>query len=209
LQISYSGARGREKVAVGTRKLRIGLIAEDRTDCDTVAVLIRRIAEVQLGIDKYSAGGCGMLRRKAERWLAMIADEGGDAAVVIHDLDRNPNNNELNDEVALRRRLAEISVPSGLKQLICVPVEELEAWFWADPAVIERVGRGKGKASASPHSIARPKEQLQRLSAEVSGKPRYNTNHNEELARALDLERCARLCPSFCELREFVRGLVI
>jgi hypothetical protein len=191
-----------------TQTLRIGLIAEDRTDCETVTVLIRRVAEVQIGIDQYPADGCGTLRRKAARWLGLMAGDGCEAAVVVHDLDRDPHNNELNDVGALRRRLAEIAVPTGLRRLICIPIEELEAWFWSDPVLIERVGRGRGKAIASPHSIQRPKERLQRLSAEANGKPRYNTNHNVELARSLDLERCALLCPSFRELREFVRGLV-
>ena len=192
----------------GTRRPRIGLIAEDRTDCETLVVLIRRVAEVQIGIDQYPADGCGALRRKAAKWLALMASDGCEAAVLVHDLDRDPNNHELNDEGALRQRLADIAVPKGLRRLICVPVEELEAWFWSDPALIERVGRGRGKASTSPHSIRQPKEQLQRLSAEANGKPRYNTNHNAELARSLDLERCASRCPAFRELRDFVRGLV-
>lgn len=195
-------------MAGGARTLRIGLIAEDRTDCETVAVLMCRIAEVKIGIDQYAADGCGALRRKAARWLTQIAGDGCAAAVVVHDLDRDPNNHELNDEGALRRRLAEIAAPPGLTRLICVPVEELEAWFWSDPALIKQIGRGRGKASLSPHSIRQPKEQLQRLSAEANGRPRYNTTHNVKHARSLDLERCASLCPSFRELREFVRGLV-
>lgn len=195
-------------MASGSRALRFGLIAEDRTDCDTVAVLMRRVAVTPIGIDTYAAGGCGALRRKASRWLAQMASKGCAAAVIVHDLDRNPGNHELNDEAALHRRLAEIPVPSSLVRLICIPVEELEAWFWSDPALVEQIGRGRARASLSPHTIRSPKEQLQRLSADANHKPRYNTNHNARLAEALDLERCASHCPSFSALREFVRGFV-
>ena len=52
--------------------------------------------------------GCANLRRKTERWLVDLVKEGCTAAVVLHDLDLNPQNGSLNDEAALRHKLAEV-----------------------------------------------------------------------------------------------------
>lgn len=190
----------------------IGIIGEDATDVRTVEVLVRRMIPRSVGIRGRSPpvgrGGCAALRKSAASFMKDLHARGCEGVVFVHDLDLNSANNELNDEAQLRARLTRIEVPAGLDRLICIPIEELEAWFWSDPALIKQIGRGRGKASLSPHSIRQPKEQLQRLSAEANGRPRYNTTHNVKHARSLDLERCASLCPSFRELREFVRGLV-
>jgi hypothetical protein len=82
-------------------------------------------------------------------------------------------------------------------------VEEMEAWWWSDPNLVKRVGRGKGSAVASPHLMTSPKEALQRLSCDAGGKPLYSTNDNPTLAEAVNLELCAKKCPSFASLRDF------
>ena len=193
-------------------RLRIGILAEDETDCNTIEVLIRRMASeistAPIGIDKHSTTGCGGLRKKAPAKMRQMLSEGCKAEVLVHDLDLNPNNQQLNDEEALRSLLSNLSVPTGLERLICIPVEELEAWFWADPEIIQKVGQGKGKASPSPHLIQKPKERLQKLSAAANKKPRYNTNNNPNLATTLDLTICTERCRAFKALRDFVHRIV-
>lgn len=192
--------------------LRIGVLTEDETDSAAVGVLIRRIAKessaLSVGVTPRHGKGCSHLRRKAEANLKDLARQGCAGVVLLHDLDRNPSNGELNDERELRGRLDALAVPSGLQRLVCIPVEELEAWFWSDPAVVREVGRGHGEGHASPHTIKKPKEALMRLSHGANRKPRYSTNDNAQLANKLDLELCARRCPSFHSLREFVLGLL-
>lgn len=194
--------------------IRIGVLAEDETDCRTVAVLIRRVA-VQFnrpspGIRTYAAKGCAQLRRKAAQQMRLMAAEQCVAAIIVHDLDRNPENDQLNHEPTLRQKLESLAVPSSLQRLVCIPIEEIEAWFWSDEAVLRLVA-GKNRkvaASNSPHLITKPKEALQQLSA-AHGKARRNTNANEELAQKLDLAICERRCPSFRHLAEFVRSVVV
>ena len=161
---------------------------------------MRRMIPREIGIAKRNPpsgrAGCAALRKAAKTYMCT-------AVILLHDLDLSRENNELNDEGRLRARLAAIPVPSGIDRLICIPVEELEAWFWADQNVLDRVGPG-GKASASPHLIKRPKEQLRDLSWRAHRKYSYATTRNPELAEFLDLELCARRCPSFAELRAFV-----
>jgi hypothetical protein len=194
-------------------QLSIGVLAEDATDCAAIATLIRRIApEASIGIERYAGKGgkgCSHLRRKAEARLKDAARRGCAAAIVLHDLDRNPSNGELNDEGALRQqKLEALAVPAGLQRLVCIPVEELEAWFWADPAVVREVGRGRGEAHPTPHSSKRPKEALARLSIGANRKPRYSTNDNAKLAERLDLALCARRCSSFRALNDFIERIV-
>lgn len=192
--------------------IRIGVLAEDRTDCATLGVLIRRIVEQAGGntvkISRYFTGGCSHLRRKAKTGMAGFAEEGCSAVVLLHDLDRNPHNGELNDESVLRGKLKTIPVPSGVELLVCIPVEEIEAWFWSDPGVVREVGRDKGQAHASPHLLKKPKEALIKLSVGDNRKARYSTNDNARLAEKLDLDLCEKRCPSFRELRAFISDVV-
>ena len=192
-----------------TNKIRIGVIAEDDTDCRTLDVLIRRLLPNHSpGILRRARNGCGQLDRKASAWFKELARDGCQAVVHLRDLDRDPSNNQLNDITLLRRRLASIPVPAHLQRLICIPVEELEAWFWADTVLIEELGAGGGKASSRPDLIVKPKEALERLTRDKKTKKAiYSTNKNPALATRLDLERCAECCPAFRELRDFIARL--
>lgn len=184
-----------------------GVVAEDETDFRAARVLIQRLGGNKLSVIRRVTNGCSLLDAKLHIWLAQLAREGCSALIVLRDLDRNTLH-ALNDEAALRRRLESAPVPAGTRRLICIPVEELEAWFWSDPNVIQRVGRGKGKAHPSPHLIRAPKEALTRLSQQANGRPLYNTNQNESLAALLNLELCAERCASFREFRDFVLAQV-
>jgi hypothetical protein len=193
--------------------MRIGILAEDVTDCDVASVLVRRIALEDLavpnvGVNAHSGRGCARLRTKAASRLGDLARAGCAGAVILHDLDRDPNTQELRDETALRAELEAIANPLGLTRLVCIPIEELEAWFWSDQVVVELVGRGKGQASKSPHLIKKPKEALINLSIGANKRPRYDTNDGKTLASKLALDVCTRACPSFAQFREFVREVV-
>jgi hypothetical protein len=180
-----------------------GVVAEDDTDFRVARVLIHRLGGEELTVRRRVTNGSGKLEQKLGIWQSQLAQDGCQALIVLRDLDRNALN-ALHDESALRRKLERAALPAGVRRLICIPIEELEAWFWSDPRVVQKVGRGQGKASASPHRIVRPKEELIRLSRQAHGRPLYSTNDNEELARLLDLERCARCCDSFRDFRDFV-----
>ncbi len=193
--------------------IALGVLAEDDNDCKTIRVLVRRIFEergIAPGAWKLhprAAQGCAKLRHKTEPWLAELAERGCTAAILLHDLDRNPLNGDLNDEPSLRRDLSAIPVPKGLQRLVCIPVEEIEAWFFASENILTKLG-GKGqKAHPSPHLIARPKEKLIALSRGENRRPRYSQNDNFKLAEELDLIECAKRCPAFGALRNFVLAL--
>jgi Domain of unknown function (DUF4276) len=186
----------------------IALIAEDDTDCDTVRKIVHRVLGTNTRTKTWASKGCSTLKRKLSAKLKAMSNDGCNAFIIIHDLDRNPQNNSLNDEAKLRKTLEEAaSEVKSINKHICIPIEELEAWFWSDPDVIKYVGRGKGEAKLNPHLIIKPKEQLIKLSTGENRKPRYSTNMNVELAEMLNLELCSDRCPSFKNLLNFLQSL--
>jgi len=187
------------------KSVRFGILAEDATDCDALAILVRRVAgEATIGVKTQSFGGCARLRQKAAPTMKLMAREGCSAILLVHDLDRDPENGELNDESALRKKLEDIESPDSISRLVCIPVEELEAWFWSDPGALALVSPG-AKAHPSPHLLRQPKEKLFALSRGENKKARYSTLMNKTLASKLDLDLCAARCVAFRMMRDFIR----
>lgn len=186
----------------------IALIAEDNTDCDAIREIVHRVLGEKTQTKKWASNGCHHLRRKLSRKMTALSNEGCNAFIIVHDLDRNPANGSLNDEVKLRKNLeTSIAKFSKIKKHICIPIEELEAWFWSDPNVIKDIGNQKAKAHPNPLLISKPKEKLIELSKGENRKPRYSTNDNAKLAKMLDLDLCAKRCPSFKKLQDFLKEL--
>jgi hypothetical protein len=187
-----------------------GVIVEDQTDGDVIRVLARRVLGANVAIKVRPQKGCSKIKAKAQRVVAdLLAQHEISDIIIVHDLDRDPNTKQLNDEISLRTLLSDCCVVDSrrVNRFICIPVEELEAWFWSDIQIVRHVGRGSGNAHLNPHTVVRPKEALQRLSRAANGKPRYSTQNNAELAEKLDLTVCAARCPSFSSLLSFLRNL--
>ena len=187
--------------------LCIGVIAEDQTDGQTLRVLLQKLCGSGTRVPIRADSGGGSIVRKGTRWMADLGREGCSAVIIVHDLDRDSQTGRLRDEGALRARLEQLQPPRGVSRYICIPVEELEAWFWADEKVLCQVARGPVKAQTRPETLRQPKEELMRRSRDAGNKPRYATNDNPRLALHLDIELCAKRCPSFHKLREFVTAL--
>lgn len=188
--------------------IKIALIAEDETDCAAIRKIVHRVLGTEVATKKWASKGCSTLRQKLTAKLKLLSSEGCNIFIVVHDLDRNPQNGSLNYEPALRSKLEALSSEiEGHNKHICIPIEELEAWFWSDPVVLEYLGGEKGKAQVNPDKIKSPKEELMKLSIGENRKPRYSTNMNVELAARLNLSLCSDRCPSFNNLLKFLRSL--
>jgi hypothetical protein len=188
--------------------IKIALIAEDDTDCDAIRKIVHRVLGEDVTTKKWASKGCSALKKKLTAKLKLLSNEGCSIFIIVHDLDRNPQNDSLNNETELRSKLEKLS--SGVESFnkhICIPIEELEAWFWSDPEVIKYLGGEKGKAHPNPHEIKSPKKKLIELSVGENRKPRYSTNMNVELAERLNLNICSDHCPSFKNLLNFLRSL--
>jgi Domain of unknown function (DUF4276) len=114
---------------------------------------------------------------------------GCDKIVVVRDQDRDA-------EADIRAALESQGKPP-LPAIVCIPVEELEAWFLCDPVVLHAVSGRKTKGHSNPHLVSDPKGELIRMSRDAQRRPRYSTNDNAQLAQLLNIDLCRKTCPSF------------
>jgi Domain of unknown function (DUF4276) len=191
-----------------SKRLQIAIFVEDNTDYETVREIVHSVLGTNIKTKKWDSEGCSTLRQKLTAKLKLFSNQGWDNFIIVHDLDLDPKNNCHNDEPNLRKSLEEsCKKVGGINSHICIPIEEIEAWFWADPKVIDHVGKGNGTAHSNPHLIRKPKEKLKKISLSANSKPRYSTNDNAELMRLLDFDLCSDRCPSFKELVAFLNEI--
>lgn len=185
----------------------VGVIAEDNTDVETIRVIIRRVLGTHWGVKGKSGKGCARARKKATAWLKQFGTNGVHNVIILHDLDLNPANGAPNDLDALRVRLEAFEVPRAMQRYVCIPVEELEAWFWACSTTLEGIAKKPQRAVAHPETIRQPKEKLIALSRREGRVATYSTNDNPRLAEHLNIDECAKRCPSFAGLLAFLQRI--
>ncbi|MDD5759590.1 MAG: DUF4276 family protein [Desulfobulbaceae bacterium] len=181
---------------------KVGIIAEDDSDVDAAKVLIQRIANKDnVAIKRFVGQGCGRIKRKCHSWARNLQIKGCRYLILLHDLDRN----ELKE---LQNDLDNAISPSPITPyLICIPIEEMEAWWLADPQAIQKALNLNitPKITGHPQDITSPKEHIESLVKKYSQKTKVylNTKHNSLIAQHLDLDK-ARKCGSFLPFYDFV-----
>jgi hypothetical protein len=182
---------------------RVGIIAEDESDVDAAKVLIRRISgKENISVKRFVGKGCGRIKRKSLSWANTLKSKGCKYLILIHDLDRK----DINE---LRAGLeSAISISPISPYLICIPVEEMESWWLADPDAIRKALklRKAPKVKDQPQSITSPKEHIGDLVRKCSNNTKIylNTEHNKTIAMHLDICKARKMCDSFEPLFKFV-----
>jgi len=181
----------------------IGLIVEDNSDFDAFKILIQRIIEKDnLKFRKAISNGCGKLRRKASSYATNLFQKGCNMIILVHDLDRN-------DFDELKSELVRIFSDCPAKHsFICIPIEEIEAWFLSDPEGIKNTFNLPKfpKIKGMPETIASPKEKIEHLVRLYSNKSKIylNTKHNSKLSENVSLDLVKSKCNSFKKLNDFI-----
>ncbi len=182
----------------------IGIIAEDDSDFLSARMLIKRIsANNKLTAHKFLGKGCGKIKKKCNAWAKVLNKKGCGTLVLIHDSDTN-NPDRLRTELKIALSPCPIQ-----NHLICIPIQEFEAWFLSDPDAIKSGLKLRKAPSIKglPEQIDSPKEFLGELVHRTSnGEKIYiNTKHNEKISQFLSIKKVLNRCPSFSSFYCFIR----
>lgn len=174
---------------------RIGIICEDLTDYEALKVIIKSIIKSDaVGFKCKKGDGCSKIRSKCVAWAKDLSNRKCDMLLVVHDLDRR-DYDELHKELTKKLSACAIS-----NHIVSIPIEELEAWFTADPQGIKKSLnlRRTPRFSGLPETISSPKEKLEAEIFVCSGKEvEYQTTMNARIASHLDFALIRSRCPSF------------
>lgn len=180
-----------------------GIMGEDRSDVETLVVLLRRLKnDDRLRVRTKGYSGSGDLLNKGARQLSAFAVAGCTRFIVHHDADdKDPATIH---ETVLQKVVKPAGIPSGC--CIVVPVREIEAWILADiEAVTHIFNSWRPSPIPSPEKVEHPKELIERLSRAGNTRPRcVHKIHNPKVASHLDPETLLKKCDSFKPFYDFV-----
>ena len=182
---------------------RIGIIAEDISDFDSLTKLIPKIKKDNYVFRKALGKGCGRLRSKGHRFSKVLRDQGCARLIIIRDSDGK-------DVGKLKEEIRNAIDPAPIDDhVIVIAVQELESWLLADIKAVHQVfssRRRPPKEIASPERISGPKEYLRNFIKTNYGKQYLNTIHNSKIAEKASISKIAKKCRSFEDLVCFVNA---
>lgn len=135
----------------------VAIIAEDNSDVDAIKIFVQRISRVSnISFRKKVGHGGGKVISKCLAWSNDLYSLGCDLLIVVHDQD-SFEFTELQRTIENR-----LSASCFRNRIICIPTQELEAWFLGDPQSIKSFFKLKRlpKIAGHPESINSPKEFL-------------------------------------------------
>lgn len=183
--------------------MKIGLIAEDRSDVDILrGVTAKLLGRSRVGFKFFVGQGSGKLRRKCCAWARILVEQGCPWIAVAHDLDAY-------DETSLRAELGGAISASGARvSVVLIPRREIEAWLLYDGEAIARAFgvRSVPRLPGDPEALADPKGFMRDLVRRRYGKQYLHTVHNRLIAEQINVSRLAG-SRSFAPHPKFVRAV--
>lgn len=180
----------------------VGIIAEDMSDVKTIHILIERISGKKISEKHHLGYGCGKIISKCKHWTSSLYKRNCKFLIVVHDSDdKSPQ--EINDKI-----LKELSNSPFTHYLICIPIQEIEAWLLSDPTGIKNAMKLKllPKIKGNPQNISSPKEYLEDIVKKSSAgtKIYISTKHNEIIAAQISIDEIYRRCEAFRPFHKFI-----
>ena len=169
---------------------------------NTIKVFINRISNGHISPKHHIGHGCGRIISKCRGWAKSLHRRNCRLLIVLHDSDFE------NPALLYKKILNELNDSPIENYLICIPVQELEAWLLSDPIGIRDAMRLKSlpKVNGKPQNIRSPKEYLGQIINKYSAKTKIyiNTKHNEVIANHVAIQEILKKCDSFRSFHEFV-----
>jgi hypothetical protein len=188
--------------------MRVGVIAEDKSDVDSVDRLIYSITNIKVDCKSYAGKGCTKIPKKSRAWAEDAYLKGCPILILIRDSDTHLSNDINEIRSGLNSCLSSSRYTSD-KYLISIPIQELEAWLLSDPKAIKTALKlpKVPKITGNIEDIPSPKEHLEEVVKRASDRKKQyiNTAHNAQIANHLDLKKVLAKCPSFKPFYDFVK----
>src|SRR5664280_1699067 len=173
--------------------MNMDIIAEDNSDIVVIkAVTLSLLAPHRIGFKRFVGKGCGRVRSKCRAWAENLVRQGCLWVTVVHDLDKR-NECELRQELELV-----IAGARSRASVVLLPKQEIEAWLLYDAAAIAMAFNESKhpKLRHNPESLDDPKGYLGDIVWKHYRKDYINTDHNEAIAKYVDVSLLKR-SPSF------------
>jgi hypothetical protein len=177
--------------------LRVGLITDGIFDLKAIRVLIERCKQ-GIRVEARQSGGGRNLTKALGFFKEFDQRSLVDVAIWVTDAEKDVPRLV---ETQMRDALAKAGgFRFGVWCVVAVPM--LEAWLLADEEAVVKVG-GSRRVFGAPEMWPDPKKELVRL---LRPRP-YDFSVAERIAEQADIDKLARRCPSFEELRKAVMSV--
>jgi len=164
--------------------MKIGLIAEDKSDIDILKeIALKVIPSRKVGYKGKVGKGCGKLKRKCQAYADNLIRQGCSWIVLVHDLDQC-------DVATLRGELEKaISTIDEKIRVVIIPVRTIESWLLYDPRAIALAFNESRTPSlpGMPESLSDPEKRLKDIIWKTFRKRYLNTVHNARIAHYINL----------------------
>jgi hypothetical protein len=175
----------------------IGVISEDKNDCEAIGLIIKKILGNKTEIiSAYGSGKADIIHQK-KRLESKVFNFGCEVVFIVRDSD-GANVGDITNAIESAYSTTRIR----LRYKVCIAIEELEAWFLGDLGSVRSIYKLPVNSSRIPESnvdnIRDPKERLKEyIIKESKGKAQYLPSDTVRMANNLDIETARSRSNSF------------
>lgn len=187
------------------RYINVGIAFEGGDDDEVMEVILRRIIE-PLGytFDYFQPETPGtMIIPYIPIYVKRYIDNDVDIGIFCTDQDKDPSSRRNN----VRDKIKEVDELFLNKSAIAIPDPHIEAWLLLDDGAVKRI-LGIDGSRPLLHDDLPPKNRLTALYNEATNYSKSQNDLRLEIARAMDIDMCARKDQRFADFLQDIRRIV-